>query len=40
MDYRTKESVFCQVQSEHKNLESLGGLPFRDLLGGERVMPP
>ena len=38
MTYRTKESVFCQVQLEHDNLASLGGLPFRDLLSGERVM--
>lgn len=38
MAYRTKESVFCQVQLEKQNLESADGLPFRHLLDEERIV--
>jgi len=32
-----KESLVCQLQCEHKELESSPGLPFRELLGAERI---
>ena len=38
MAYRTKESVLCHVESEHKYLESLTGLPFQHLLNVERIL--
>ncbi len=38
MAQRTKESVACQVELEIENLESSGGLPFRELLSAETIM--
>ena len=38
MAYRTKESLLCQVESEHKCLESSAGLPFQHLLNAERIL--
>jgi hypothetical protein len=38
MAHRTKESVFSHVQSELKELQAKGGLPFRDLLDEERIL--
>src|SRR5208283_5258773 len=32
-----KESLICQLQCEHKELESSPGLPFRELLSMERI---
>lgn len=33
----TKESLACQLQCEHKELESSQGLPFRELLSAEKI---
>lgn len=38
MGHRTKESVFEEVRSQRTGLESSPGLPFRDLLGVQRIM--
>ena len=32
-----KESLVCQLQCEHKELDSSPGLPFRELLSAERI---
>jgi hypothetical protein len=38
MANRTTESVFCQLQSEREALAASGELPFRELLGAERIL--
>ena len=38
MAYCTKELLSGQVRSECQELESAGGLPFRELLSGERIL--
>lgn len=38
MANRTTESVFCQLQSEREALGASGELPFRELLGAERIL--
>jgi hypothetical protein len=38
MAYRTKESVSCQVHSERESLKSSEGLPFQQVLAGERIL--
>jgi hypothetical protein len=38
MAHSIKESLVCQLQCEHKILESSGGLPFRELLSEQRIL--